>query len=182
MAVNVESAPAYRSDWRNGRWASWLTTVDHKRIGILYICTALDLLRARRHPRAADPHAARDAERALPDEDLVQPGRHDPRHDDDLPRHRPDPRRLRELPRAADDRRARHGVPAPERALVLALRARRDRAVPELLREGRRRPMRAGRPTRRSRRCTSRGTARTSGSCRCTSFRSRRSSARSTSS
>ena len=32
---------------------------------------------------------------------------------------------LRELPRAADDRRARHGVPAPERALVLALPARR---------------------------------------------------------
>ena len=32
---------------------------------------------------------------------------------------------LRELPRAADDRRARHGVPAAERALVLALPLRR---------------------------------------------------------
>jgi len=32
---------SYRSDWRRGRVTSWLTTVDHKRIGILYICTAL---------------------------------------------------------------------------------------------------------------------------------------------
>jgi cytochrome c oxidase subunit 1 len=28
-------------DWRQGKVASWLTTVDHKRIGILYIWTAL---------------------------------------------------------------------------------------------------------------------------------------------
>ena len=62
----------------------------------------------------------------------------DARHDDGLPRRRPDPRRLRQLPRAADDRRARHGVPAPERALVLALPARRDRALAQLLRQGRR--------------------------------------------
>jgi cytochrome c oxidase subunit 1 len=32
---------AYRADWRRGRITSWLTTTDHKRIGILYICTAL---------------------------------------------------------------------------------------------------------------------------------------------
>ena len=31
----------YRSDWKRGRVASWLTTVDHKRIGILYIATSL---------------------------------------------------------------------------------------------------------------------------------------------
>ena len=43
-----------------------------------------------------------------------------------------------QLPRAADDRRAGHGVPAPERALVLALPARRHRALAELVREGRR--------------------------------------------
>jgi cytochrome c oxidase subunit 1 len=41
MAVNVESTRPYRADWRNGRVASWLTTVDHKRIGILYIVTSL---------------------------------------------------------------------------------------------------------------------------------------------
>jgi cytochrome c oxidase subunit 1 len=34
-------APVYRADWRRGRVASWLTTVDHKRIGILYIWTSL---------------------------------------------------------------------------------------------------------------------------------------------
>ena len=41
MAVNVEAVPPYRADWRRGRVASWLTTVDHKRIGLLYIGTAL---------------------------------------------------------------------------------------------------------------------------------------------
>ncbi len=96
------------------------------------------LLRARRGAGAADPHPARDAGRVVPDEELLQPGGDDPRHDDDLPRHHPDPRRLRELPGAAADRRAGHGVPASERALVLALPARRDRPVRELLREGRR--------------------------------------------
>src|SRR3984957_4946363 len=41
MAVNVEAARPYRADWRNGKIAGWLTTVDHKRIGILYIWTSL---------------------------------------------------------------------------------------------------------------------------------------------
>src|SRR3954471_3926094 len=34
-------ADVYRADWRRGRVTSWITTVDHKRIGILYIVTAL---------------------------------------------------------------------------------------------------------------------------------------------
>ena len=42
MAANAETpVTAYRSDWKEGRLTSWLTTVDHKRIGILYIMTAL---------------------------------------------------------------------------------------------------------------------------------------------
>jgi cytochrome c oxidase subunit I len=41
MAVNVQAATPYRADWRRGRIVSWLTTVDHKRIGILYIWTSL---------------------------------------------------------------------------------------------------------------------------------------------
>ena len=41
MAVNVEDVQPYRADWRNGRVASWVTTVDHKRIGILYLWTTL---------------------------------------------------------------------------------------------------------------------------------------------
>ena len=38
MAVRTET---YRADWRRGRVASWVTTVDHKRIGLLYIGTSL---------------------------------------------------------------------------------------------------------------------------------------------
>jgi cytochrome c oxidase subunit 1 len=34
-------AEAYRADWRRGRVAAWVTTTDHKRIGILYIATSL---------------------------------------------------------------------------------------------------------------------------------------------
>jgi cytochrome c oxidase subunit 1 len=41
MAVNVESVQPYRADWRRGRITAWLTTVDHKKIGLLYIWTAL---------------------------------------------------------------------------------------------------------------------------------------------
>jgi cytochrome c oxidase subunit 1 len=41
VAVNVESVRPYRADWRDGKITSWLTTVDHKRIGILYIVTSL---------------------------------------------------------------------------------------------------------------------------------------------
>src|SRR5437899_6717891 len=40
MAVNAEVQP-FHADWRRGKVTSWLTTVDHKRIGILYIWTAL---------------------------------------------------------------------------------------------------------------------------------------------
>jgi cytochrome c oxidase subunit 1 len=40
VAARAET-PVYRADWRRGRVASWLTTVDHKRIGILYIGTSL---------------------------------------------------------------------------------------------------------------------------------------------
>ena len=38
MAVNTDAAPA--PHWHQGRVANWLVTVDHKRIGILYIATA----------------------------------------------------------------------------------------------------------------------------------------------
>jgi cytochrome c oxidase subunit I len=40
VAASAEVQP-YRSDWKRGRVASWLTTIDHKRIGILYIVTSL---------------------------------------------------------------------------------------------------------------------------------------------
>jgi cytochrome c oxidase subunit 1 len=40
VAARAEIQP-YRADWKRGRVASWVTTVDHKRIGILYIVTSL---------------------------------------------------------------------------------------------------------------------------------------------
>jgi cytochrome c oxidase subunit 1 len=40
VAVRVE-APVYPVPWMRGRVASWVTTTDHKRIGILYIATSL---------------------------------------------------------------------------------------------------------------------------------------------
>ena len=52
---------------------------------------------------------------------------------DDLPVHHPGLRRTRELRHPADDRRAGHGVPAPERALVLAAPDRRAHDALELL-------------------------------------------------
>jgi cytochrome c oxidase subunit I len=39
--VAVRSEVAYPVGWKNGRIASWLVTVDHKRIGILYIGTSI---------------------------------------------------------------------------------------------------------------------------------------------
>jgi cytochrome c oxidase subunit 1 len=41
VAARAEPVARYRPDWRSGRVASWVTTVDHKRIGILYIVTSL---------------------------------------------------------------------------------------------------------------------------------------------
>ncbi len=41
MAVRAEQPPLTVVPWTRGRAASWLTTTDHKRIGILYIVTSL---------------------------------------------------------------------------------------------------------------------------------------------
>jgi cytochrome c oxidase subunit 1 len=41
VAARAETYPEYPVSWKRGRVASWLTTVDHKRIGLLYIATSL---------------------------------------------------------------------------------------------------------------------------------------------
>jgi cytochrome c oxidase subunit I len=41
VAARAHPVVRYRPDWRQGRVASWLTTTDHKRIGILYLVTSL---------------------------------------------------------------------------------------------------------------------------------------------
>jgi cytochrome c oxidase subunit 1 len=47
VAVDVDAGvQPYRADWKRGRVAGWLTTVDHKRIGLLYIGTSLFFLAA----------------------------------------------------------------------------------------------------------------------------------------
>ena len=89
----VDAVRPYRADWKRGRVTAWLTTVDHKRIGILYIVTSLGFFVAGRDPVALHAGAARDAERALRDARPLQRALHDPRDDDGLPRRRPDPRR-----------------------------------------------------------------------------------------
>jgi cytochrome c oxidase subunit 1 len=40
VAVDVETVARPVPGWQRGRFASWLVTVDHKRIGILYLATA----------------------------------------------------------------------------------------------------------------------------------------------
>ncbi|MFN2471247.1 MAG: cytochrome c oxidase subunit I [Gaiellaceae bacterium] len=40
MAVRADT-PVYPVPWTRGRFASWVATVDHKRVGILYIATSL---------------------------------------------------------------------------------------------------------------------------------------------
>ena len=75
------------------------------------------------------------AELAVPglqvvDEQALQRAVHDPRHDHDAAVRDADGRGVRELPRAAPGRRGGHGVPAAQRAVVLAVPVRRaDRPV-----------------------------------------------------
>ena len=103
------------------------------------------LLLRRRRDGAAHACAARPGEQRLHHGELLQPALHRARDDDDLPLRRPHPRGLRQLPRPAHDRRARHGVPSPERPLVLALPPRRARHPLELPRGRGRRELRLDR-------------------------------------
>ena len=41
MAVRTETPTYDPAPWTAGRFSSWIATVDHKRIGILYIVTSL---------------------------------------------------------------------------------------------------------------------------------------------
>ena len=110
-------------------WVSWVTTTDHKRIGIMYLVTTfvffllggVEALLIRLQLGAPD--------NTLLDAADVQPAVHDARDDDGLPVRRADHGRLRQLLRAADDRRARHGVPEAQRAVVLAAARRRHRLL-----------------------------------------------------
>ncbi len=93
---------------------AWLSTVDHKRIGILYMVTGLvffviggiEALLIRL--QLAVPNSSFFASRHL------QHGFHHARHDDDFSRRDAGAFRPGQLHRAAPDRGARHGFPAIE--------------------------------------------------------------------
>ena len=101
---------------------------DHKVIGVQYLATVFFFFVIGGFAGDARARGAREAGHA----DHRQPGLqrllHDARDADDLPLHHPGVRGPCELRRAADARRARHGVPAAERAVVLAAADRRHHA------------------------------------------------------
>ena len=108
------------------------------------------VLRDRRPRRDGRPRRARETG----DADHGQPGLqrllHRPRDADDLPLHHPRVRGAGELRRPADARRARHGLPAAERAVVLAAADRRPDPRRLVLRARAALRLRAGRGTPRS--------------------------------
>ncbi len=94
---------------------------------------------------AADWRLARRGERARrrAAAGVLQPAGRDARHHHGVSRHRAaGGRRLRQLRGAAADRRARHGVSAPEHGQLLVLRRRRPGDARQLLRARRRRQQR----------------------------------------
>ena len=111
---------AARRRWSQTALGSWVTTADHKRIGIMYIYTGIFFFFIGGIEAAAHSHAAGAARRYGAQPGGVRSGLHDARDDHDLPVRHADVDGLRQLPRAADDRRARHGLPAAQRAGLLA--------------------------------------------------------------
>ena len=85
----------------------------------------LHLLLRRRDPRPRHPQRAGRAGPPVPRQGHLQPGLHDARDDHAVPVHHPGAGGLRELHRAAPARRAGHGLPADQRAELLAAAARR---------------------------------------------------------
>ena len=118
---------------RRARPGRWLTPTDHKRIGVLYIGTALCffvvaigfamLMRTQLIRPDNAPAGGQDVQRGL----------HHARHHHGVPLRHADARGPGQLPDPADDRGARHGLPAPERPELLGLPVRRAAAVLELL-------------------------------------------------
>ena len=145
------------------RWQDYFrVNTDHKVIGIQYTVTSFFFLFV-----GGLMAMLMRAELAKPGRQFVDANTFNglfsrPRVDPDLPVHHPGVRRAGELRPAADDRRAGHGVPAAERAVVLDAAGRRHDDAAVVLRA--RRVVRdgldglraaVGRP-RRSGRCSSR--------------------------
>ena len=108
---------------KTGLW-SWITTVDHKRIGILYGATAfffflmggIEALLLRIQLGAAGQH--------LPVARDLQPAVHDARHDHDLPRDHAAVGDVLQLHDSAADRRPGRGLPPAQCVQLLGVSAR----------------------------------------------------------
>ena len=87
----------------------------------MYGAAALFFFLDRRHRGAADPRAARGAQRQAAQRRPVQPGVHDARHDHDLPGRHADRRGVHELPDPAAGRGPRRRLPPPERVRLLGV-------------------------------------------------------------
>ena len=136
-----------RERLRARRLHEWVTTVDHKRLGLLYILYALFFLVI-----GGIEATIMRFQLMRPHNDLVSPqvfNRMFTMHGTTMIFFvaMPIAVRVRELSRAADDRRARHGVPAPQCLQLLDDRARRPPSVFQLSR--RQRPVRRGQRARR---------------------------------
>jgi hypothetical protein len=103
-------------------WREWFTTVDHKKIGIMYMILGIIMLlrgfadalmmRLQQAMRSARARAICRAP--------LRPGLHRARDDHDLLRGDPARRRADQLRHAAADRRARRGLPLPQQSQLLA--------------------------------------------------------------
>ena len=91
------------------------------------------VLHARRRRGAADAGPAGRAEQHAAERRALQRAADAPRDHDGVPVRGAGDGGVRQLLRAADDRRAGHGVPAAERALLLAAARRRDRVLRDAL-------------------------------------------------
>ena len=166
MAVRADT-PGYRVPWTSGRVTSWITTIDHKRIGILYIATSLVFFLAGGAIALLMRVQLAQAENDVVSQDT---------YNEVLTMHGTMMIFLVVVPVWAGFANflvplmigaRRHGLPAAERVLVLDVPLRRGRALLELVRRGRSRRGRLVRATRRCR-CRRPATARTSGSSACT--------------
>ena len=137
-ALGGETRPEDHSSHGAQSWKDYFrVNTDHKVIGVQYLATtfvffvigglAAMVVRAELAKPGHAGHGQPGLQRLL----------HRPRDADDLPVHHPGVRGARELRRAADARRPRHGVPASERALVLAAADRRPDARRLVPRPGR---------------------------------------------
>ena len=86
-------------------WRSWVFTIDHKKLGIMYGVTAMFFFLLGGVEALLIRAQLAGTERHHPVGREVQPDVHDARHDDDLPLRHADGGRVRQLPAAVADRR-----------------------------------------------------------------------------